>query len=207
MLLSQLCKAALGRRAASYVRGRFTEGTLAALEPGFRRDYSEHLADQRSVFAAVNMDRHLRAQLEHYGFNQILHYEDHSAMAHSIEIRSPFIDYRLMEFAFRLPDAMKLNMGVTKWVLRESFAKRLPERIVWNHKKIGFNTPFGEWMGAPEMREFLGGLFGSDEFNDRSVWNAGVIRERFRAGDWSRFPIWRFINLELWARAYGIGNL
>lgn len=207
MIASQLAKAALGRRAASRWRARFTDGSLAVLGPGFHKAQRDHLGDLGATLAPRNLDRHLRGQLEHYGFNQILHYEDHSSMAHSVEIRSPFIDYRLMEFAFRLPDSMKLDMGVTKRVLRESFKNRLPHAIVGNHKKIGFNTPFGDWMRSPSMQSFLGDLFGSSEFNDRKIWSGRVVREKFESGGLLKFPLWRIINLELWARAYRIANL
>ena len=128
-------------------------------------------------------------------------------MAHSVEIRSPFIDYRLMEFAFRLPDAMKLDRGVTKRVLREAFKDRLPEQIVNNRQKIGFNTPSSEWYRSPSMQVLLKDLFSSTAFNGRTIWRGGHIKEQFERENWLKFPLWRFISLELWARAYGIENL
>jgi len=180
---------------------------LAALARGFHRRHAGRLHGLLATRQPHNMDRHLRAQIEHYGFGQILHYEDHSSMAHSVEIRSPFVDYRLMELAFRLPAAMKLNMGVTKRVLRESFKGRLPDKLISNHQKIGFNTPSSDWMRSPEMQALLTNLFSSPEFNSRKIWRSKVVRKKFASGDWSVFPLWRFINLELWARAYGITNL
>ncbi len=207
MLLSQLAKACLGRKTVSRWRADFVEGTLGTLDPQFRIEHDHHLGNLGATIKPRNLERHLRGQLEHYGFNQILHYEDHSSMAHSVEIRSPFIDYRLMEFAFRIPDSLKLDLGVTKRVLRESFKGRLPGAIIGNHRKIGFNTPFEDWMRSPEMQTFLKDLFNSPEFNGRTIWRARFIREKFEREDWVKFPLWRFINLELWARAYGIENL
>lgn len=206
-LASQLAKAAIGRRAASYWRARFTDGSLALLNRDFHKEQRDHLVDLRATLAPQNLDRHLRGQLEHYGFNQILHYEDHSSMAHSVEIRSPFIDYRLMEFAFRLPDSLKLDMGVTKRVLRKSFKNRLPDTIIENHQKIGFNTPFGDWMSVPSMHSLLNDLFSSSQFNERTIWSGQLIRKKLASRNQSNFPLWRIINLELWARAYGIVNL
>jgi asparagine synthase (glutamine-hydrolysing) len=207
MLMSQLAKACLGRKSASRCRARFAEGSFGALDPQFHIEHNDHLGDLSATFIPRNLDRHLRGQLEHYGFNQILHYEDHSSMAHSVEIRSPFIDYRLMEFAFRIPDSFKLEQGVTKRILRNSFKERLPDTIVGNHRKIGFNTPFEEWMKSTEMQILLNDLFHSSEFTGRSIWKAKHIQSRLEKGDWTKFPLWRFINLELWARTYGIVNL
>jgi asparagine synthase (glutamine-hydrolysing) len=207
MLLSQVVKAAVGRKMASIWRSRYGDGTHRALDPGFHRKHSGRLPDLKATLRPDNLDRHLRGQLEHYGFNQILHYEDHSSMAHSVEIRSPFIDYRLMEFAFRLPDRMKINLGVTKRVVREAFRDRLPKGIVGNGQKIGFNTPSCEWYRSDGMQVLLKDLFGSASFNGRGIWRGGYVKEQFERENWLKFPLWRFISLELWARAYGIENL
>ncbi len=174
MLISQIFKAIIGRRAASCLRARFGESTLSSLSPHFHSDHSAHLEDLKVTSKPENLDRHLRGQLEHYGFNQILHYEDHSSMAHSVEIRSPFVDYRLMEFAFHLPEAMKLDMGVTKRVIRMSFKDRLPDDIIENHQKIGFKTPSNEWMQTPEMQTLIKDLFRSPEFNGQRSGGAGL---------------------------------
>jgi asparagine synthase (glutamine-hydrolysing) len=207
-ILVQFAKALLGRRFASYLRGRFQEGIVGVLAPDFRRAHYRYLDDSLPSATADNLDRHLRNQLLKYGFNQILHYEDHSAMQHSIEIRSPFIDYRLMEFAFSLRDCDKFESGVTKRVLREAFATRLPSAVVQNHRKLGFATPFNAWLREPGMKSFVGDILASNSFNTRAIWNPAKIRARFRGSEqYHSFPYWRVLNLELWARAYSIDNL
>ena len=80
MLGAQFFKALLGRRAASKVRSRFVEGAMGMLDPGFHRAHDDYLPDQTLSLGPRNLDRHLRAQLLHFGFNQILHYEDQSSM-------------------------------------------------------------------------------------------------------------------------------
>lgn len=145
-----------------------------------------------------NLDNHLRGQLEHYGFNQILHYEDHSAMMSSIEMRSPFVDYRLMEFAFSLPDRLKFDQGITKRIQREAFASRLPQSIVDNDHKIGFATPFQSWMATPALNEYFQEVVGGSSFQSRSIWKCAEIKKRLeKAKEFPDFPFWRFINLEL----------
>ena len=71
----------------------------------------------------------------------LLHWEDRDSMAHSIESRVPFLDYRLVEFMLGLPDEFKLSDGITKRVLREGMSGVLPDRIRDRMDKLGFVTP------------------------------------------------------------------
>lgn len=207
-LIAQTAKSILGRRVASKWRAKWTEGTTQVLASPFLSLCDDHLPDTGMTLRPLNLTRHLRTQLEHYGFNQILHYEDHSAMMSSIEMRSPFVDYRLMEFAFKLPDRLKFDRGITKRIQREAFADRLPKSIVNNHQKIGFSTPFKAWMTDAALKAYFQELVSSNSFQSRSIWNGVEIKKRFlQAENYPNFPFWRFINLELWARAYGIVNL
>lgn len=206
-LLAQTGKAALGRRRASHLRAAWKEHTFDALQPAFRKRYDGRLADNPARLSNNNLDQHMRRQIEFYGFNQIMHYEDQSSMLNSVEIRSPFVDHRLMEFAFSLPDWLKFDQGVTKRILRESFSHRLPQRVL-KQPKIGFVTPLSQWMQDPGFKAWFVDLSRSASFHQRSIWSADTLQQRFEQPDeHPGFPFWRFINLELWARAYGIGNL
>ena len=208
MLVAQTAKSILGRRAASKWRADMVEGGTQVLSPDFIRQHDRNLMESSMTFLPQNMNQHLRAQIEHYGFNQILHYEDHSSMMNSIEMRSPFVDYRLMEFAFSLPDRLKLDRGVTKLIQREAFTGRLPKSIVNNHYKIGFATPFQDWMGDLKVKAFMRDIVCSNSFQARRIWQGAKVQKRFeQAEKYPNFPFWRYINLELWARAYGINNL
>lgn len=208
MLLAQTAKAMLGRRAASHWRAARVEGGTQVLSPAFIQQYDSNLADSMMTFSSRNLDQHLRGQIEYYGFNQILHYEDHSAMMGSIEMRSPFVDYRLMEFAFSLPDRLKFENGVTKRIQREAFADRLPKFIWDNHHKVGFASPFLDWMKDPAVKTFMHNVVSSESFQARKLWQGAEVKKRFDDGEkYPNFAFWRYINLELWARAYGINNL
>ena len=209
MLVSQVAKAILGRRAASKFRSRWVEGAAQLLDPTFHREYDGYLREQAASLAPRNLDRHLRAQIEHYGFNQILHYEDQSSMSCGIEIRSPFIDYRLMELAFTLPDSSKFAAGMSKRLVRQAFASKLPERIVHEKEKIGFSTPFYSWMRDPSLREAVDRVVTDGAFAARRIWRAPQLRSRLleQRDPGARFPAWRFINVELWAREFSIANL
>lgn len=102
-------------------------------------------------------DKNLRSQgVDHLlrtHLPMLLHWEDRSSMAHSIEARVPFLDYRLVEFAIFLEDRMKVHKGMTKAVLREAMKGILPEVVRTRVDKLGFVTPEEVWLRhqAPEQ--------------------------------------------------------
>lgn len=87
-----------------------------------------------------------RQQLLHTSLPMLLHFEDRNSMAHSVESRTPFLDYRLVEFNLGLPSHYKINNGWTKHVMREGLKNTLPPPICWRVDKIGFATAEEEWI-------------------------------------------------------------
>lgn len=75
----------------------------------------------------------------------LLHWEDRNSMAHSIESRVPFLDYRLVEFIVGLPDVFKIRNGYKKAVLRSGLRNLVPDNILDRKDKLGFVTPEAEW--------------------------------------------------------------
>ena len=82
-----------------------------------------------------------------HGLNQLLRYADRNSMAHSREVRMPFLDHRLVEFVFTLPESCLHRHGWTKWILREAFRGILPESTVQRVDKLGFMPPQHQWLG------------------------------------------------------------
>jgi asparagine synthase (glutamine-hydrolysing) len=78
----------------------------------------------------------------------LLHYEDRDSMAFSIEARTPFLDYRLVEAAFTLPTRLKIRGALTKVALRASMEGLLPEPVRDRRDKLGFPTPFARFLRA-----------------------------------------------------------
>lgn len=79
----------------------------------------------------------------------LLHWEDRNSMAHSIESRVPFLDYRLVEFIVGLPDFFKIRNGKTKAILRSGLRQIVPDEILDRRDKLGFVTPEAEWAEGP----------------------------------------------------------
>jgi len=204
-ILAQFFKAIAGRRAAAHVRAR-VERVDAVLNAEFRKENDGRLPDLPMSMGSDNLDQHLRWQLEYYGFNQILHYEDHSSMSQGIEIRSPFVDYRMMEFAFSIQDADKFDHGRTKALLRDTFRGQVPGFIVDSPVKIGFSTPSEAWLASPGMQSLLAGLC-KGRLQCTTIWNETKMKKMFTNPNPGKFPMWRFLNVEMWAREHGITNL
>ena len=79
----------------------------------------------------------------------ILRNFDRLSMAHAIEVRMPFMDWRLVTYTMSLPDAAKSSGGLTKLVARHALSGLMPDSIRLSSQKIGFNSPMPHWMNGP----------------------------------------------------------
>lgn len=86
----------------------------------------------------------------------LLHYGDAISMAHSIETRHPFMDYRLVEWLFRLPTRWKIHGAETKWVLREYLRQHNQVAIGNRRDKKGYPTPVGVWLASEQGKQVEG---------------------------------------------------
>ncbi len=76
-----------------------------------------------------------------------LEYADRMSMANSLEVRAPFTDYRLLEFAMQVPQRMKVRNMTTKWITRQAMRDILPREVL-TKKKMGFNPPLPQWING-----------------------------------------------------------
>ena len=74
-------------------------------------------------------------------------------MAHSREVRLPFLSHRLAEFLFSLPSDLKIRNGVHKYIMRRAFRDVLPEKVLGRTDKIGYEPPQRSWLSDPRMTE------------------------------------------------------
>lgn len=88
----------------------------------------------------------LKSSTTHVGLKELLRYADRNSMAHSREVRLPFLSHKLVEFVFSLPDEYKINSGWTKFVLRKAMDSILPKSICWRVDKIGYEPPQKKWI-------------------------------------------------------------
>jgi asparagine synthase (glutamine-hydrolysing) len=135
----------------------------------------------------------------------LLHRMDKMTMAASIEARVPFLDHRLVEWALRLPDSVKLERFKNKRLVREVALDYLPPEVV-HRRKSGFGVPIGRWARDPELLGRYLDLFFDDAYASRDYMNVDGVRQLIRAhlaghqdhGE----TIWNLMNLELWHRIF-----
>ncbi|MGH7561385.1 MAG: asparagine synthase (glutamine-hydrolyzing) [Gemmatimonadales bacterium] len=133
--------------------------------------------------------------------------EDRNSMAHSIEARHPFLDYRLVSLAFRLPGSVKMSGPWNKHLLREAMRGRIPESVRTRSEKWGFAIPTREWVRGP-LREPILDLLGSRTARERGLLDVDrIIADLRRPPNGRDFstPLLRVVQFEVWCGLYGIG--
>ncbi len=86
------------------------------------------------------------------GLEELLRLADRNSMAHSVEVRLPFLQHELVQFLFTLPPHFKIHQGWTKWLLRKTVDNKLPKEIVWRKDKIGYEPPQKQWMQNKDVQ-------------------------------------------------------
>ncbi len=136
----------------------------------------------------------------------LLHFEDRNSMAFSIESRVPFLDYRLVEFAFSLPSQYKISGNWSKYIHREALRSIVPPAIIERRDKVNFAAPGEKYWLRRELQPVLADVLHSEKFLRRSIYNHKVITtmyKRFLTGEERLSPlIWRIFALEEWLRVF-----
>jgi asparagine synthase (glutamine-hydrolysing) len=128
---------------------------------------------------------------------------DIASMAHSLEVRAPYLDHRLVELGLGLPKSDRVRMFRTKDLLRDVARRRVGREIAWR-KKRGFGVPMEVWLAGPMRAEAQEYLLGASA-RIRTVINPALVEyetERFFAGEKARyFRVWPLLALEAWLRS------
>jgi len=106
----------------------------------------------------------------------ILRNFDYCSMAHGVEIRSPFMDHRIVTFLFSLGDNIKANSGYTKYILREAMKNMLPNSIRLRKSKIGFANPLNELV-KKDLKPYILDNVRSSAFLQSPIWNGKTIKK------------------------------
>lgn len=104
------------------------------------------LLNQPLPYNSDSLSNELKTHVQSFGLKELLRYADRNAMAHSREVRLPFLSHHLVDYVFSLPDNMKLRNGYTKYILRKSMESILPKSITWRIDKIGYEPPQSNWL-------------------------------------------------------------
>jgi len=104
---------------------------------------------------------------------------DRAAMAVSLETRAPFLDHRVVEFAFGLPSSLKIREGATKWVLRRVLDRHVPRALV-ERPKMGFNVPIELWLRG-SLRQWAADLLAPDRLRAQGYLRADTVWQAWEA--------------------------
>jgi asparagine synthase (glutamine-hydrolysing) len=128
-------------------RGRYRASDSEGLGSGLMMP---PLSSSPSPGAGIGEDPALRQQLDvvRYSLPSLLRYEDRNSMGNSIESRLPFLDHRVIEFGIALPTAAKLHKGMGKYLLRDAVRGIVPDAILFNRDKRGFDTRHADWVAS-----------------------------------------------------------
>lgn len=137
----------------------------ALFNEGFLNQFNEK-DTYRMDGTFLNLNDHLKHSFFVNNLEDLLRFSDRNSMAHSREVRLPFLNHELVQFIFSLPSAYKVNDGWSKYVLRKSMEGTLPDEITWRKDKIGYEPPQKKWMEHPVMKEQIND-FKSDLVKDR----------------------------------------
>lgn len=146
------------------------------------------------------------AQMTSTNLQMLLHWEDRNSMAHSLESRVPFLDYRLVEFSMSLPDDYKTKDGITKRILREGMSGIIPDKIRDRMDKIGFSTPEELWIRS-EMPDTFRQKIKESIKDTQGVLNLHCIDllEDIIAGKKPfSFVVWRIISFAEWMQLFSV---
>ena len=158
----------------------------------------------RAKSAADRVTRKLHEQHSN-GLRTLLQYGDAVSMAHSVESRLPFMDYRLVEFGFRLPGTFKLRSGHGKAILKRAVRGDVPAPILSTRAKLGFGTPVAEWFRGDSADSTLAVLMDSTCRN-RGLFAPRAVQRLVRRHQEAKVDLsnqmLRWLTLELWFRHF-----
>ncbi len=153
--------------------------------------------------ANANLHRDFHATL----LPAILRNFDRCSMAHGVEVRMPFMDWRLVTFAHALPAESKFGGGYTKRVLRDAIAGLVPDRVRLRRFKVGFNSPMVEWYNGG-LAPLITRLVQHPLWLESKLWDGPKLRDAvlaktaaraWRREDWAEtIELWVKFNVVLW---------
>src|SRR5207249_1209690 len=128
---------------------------------------------------------------------------DRMSMAHSLEVRVPLLDHRLVELAATIPPELRLLGGSTKHIFKKALRGILPDAII-DRRKHGFAIPLGGWFRGP-LRHAVRDILLSDTARRRGIFDGACIERLLRRHQRGRdldLHIWTLLSFELWCRAF-----
>ncbi len=140
---------------------------------------------------------------QYLGYN-LMYKMDSASMANSLEVRNPYLDYRVMEYCYNLPEDLKVRNGTAKYLMKKLLERYLPKELVYR-RKWGFPAPLGNWLSR-DLSYLLDRWLDPQRIRSQGIFNekqvAGYVKA-FRSGKtWHEKRIWSMIFFQMWYSRY-----
>jgi asparagine synthase (glutamine-hydrolysing) len=148
------------------------------------------------------LDRMRLSDMQGYLPGDILTKVDRASMAVALEARPPFLDHRVVEFAWRLPPHLLVRNGRSKWILRRVLDRYVPRDLI-ERPKQGFGVPLADWLRGP-LRDYAGDLIGSADFGGGLLHPEParrLLREHLSGRASHEYALWTLLMFEAWRRS------
>lgn len=198
-------------RLVNYFAWNRRDDLLALYTPEFRAAVGQaeasapmldFLADLPAEMAPL--ERMLVLEQRFFLADHNLTYTDKMSMAAGVEVRVPFLDLELVDFAQRIPISLKQRGSVGKWVLKKAMEPYLPQDVI-HRPKSGFGMPLRRWMRF-DLRELLGDVLGDSSLLRRGLFDPLAVRKLIAANDSGRvdasYTLLSLVCIELWCRRF-----
>lgn len=205
-----------------YKLKRFTQGSLLSADeahcywngsfsPEQKRDIarmsgSSDISSLFSNIAGAGLNRYLEFDTRFYLADDILYKSDRMSMAHSLEVRTPFLDHRIMEFAAHLPTRYKWHRGKSKVLLKRLMANKLPASVI-RRSKQGLDIPTHDWFRGA-LRSFLLETLSTEALDRTGIFNSAAVQRLIAAHLERRadvgYQLWGLLFLVLWGQHWNI---
>lgn len=174
----------------------------------FNDAIDEMSAEHREIFYKIeefdNLNKMCYTDINMFMPGLNLTYTDRASMANSVEVRVPFIDKELVEFAMSIESRYKMHKGVSKYILKKVATDYLPKKIV-HRAKASFGMPIRAWISS-DLKDLIDDALSIENIKKRGILDpcfVGRIIEKDRSGkEDNAYRIYQFLTLELWFRRY-----
>ena len=197
-------------RLANYLRWT-SDATLKSL---FSNDYKRHIEFDkdddvmnflRMIPAAVSDEERMLALDQRFFLtDHNLNYTDKMSMSVGLEVRVPFLDYELIDFAAQIPVKYKQHGLIGKWVLKKAMEPILPRDVIYR-KKVGFGVPLRRWI-KQDLSELINDLLSVESVNNRGLFSPKGVRQLISDNQVGKidasYTLFSLLCIELWCRKF-----
>lgn len=153
---------------------------------------------------ASPLDRLLALEQRFFLADHNLLYTDKMSMAEGVEVRVPFLDIDLVEFAARIPDSMKQRGREGKWILKKAMEPYLPSKVIYRPKS-GFGAPLRRWLKV-EMRDWLADTLSVPRLKNRGLFEPVAVQRLIQDNESGRvdaaYTLFSLACIEIWCQRF-----